>query len=49
MINHKDKKCQTDINDSPGRLILKQKINNYAHKLYLKNKIIKYLNRKVQL
>ncbi|XP_022161745.1 THAP domain-containing protein 1-like [Myzus persicae] len=48
MNNQKDNICQTDINDSPGRLILKRKINNYAHKLNLKNKRIKYLNQKVQ-
>lgn len=40
--------CQLAINDSPERLILKQKVNNYAYQIHLKNKRIKYLNQKVQ-
>lgn len=39
---------QSAINDSPGRLILKGKINNYVYQMSLKNKRIKYLNQKVQ-
>jgi len=39
--------CQSDINDSPGRLKLKRKINIYSQQLSFKNKRIKYLNQKI--